>query len=106
RNQPDQGDHGHHDDKVRAEPVVLLASVKHHLERGDSYGKQSHAPIIDGGRGAANVWWVEDIIPHEKQSEDADRQINEENPPPGMIRSKPAAKHRSDDRRDNNADAP
>src|SRR6185437_9200181 len=106
RDQPDHRDHRHGNDEVRTEPVVLLAFVKDNLERGNADGKQTDAPIINPCCWTSNVWRIEDVPRDENQSNDADRQIDKEDPAPGIVRGQPSAEHGCDDGRNDDAYAP
>jgi hypothetical protein len=82
----------------RAEPVVLLAAVEHDLQRADAEAEQGEAEEIE------TVAVLAPRLAHEGQdpdeSEDADRQVDVEDPAPIVVEGEPAAERRPEDRPD------
>ena len=98
---------GECDDEAGTEPVVFLALVEHDLQGADGDDEQSEAPIIDAFASLANfseVGRVFDDAVGEIERQDADRNIEEEDPAPTVVVDDPAAhggaKHRRHDDRD------
>ena len=93
---------------MRTEPVVLLALVQQNLQGADAKRQQSDADVIEFDAGSfepAQVGRVFDEAKHQSQREHADRQIDEENPAPGIVEGDPPAQGRSDGGRHDGRDA-
>ena len=107
-NEADAGNDGKRKNEMRPEPVVLLPLVEHHLQRAHAEGEQSHADIVDlypRARRALHPGRVFDQAKNQKQRQDAHRQVDEENPAPGIVVRDPAAQGGPDRRRDDGGDA-
>ena len=96
----------HRDDQARVEPVLFLALVEHELERAGADGEQGQPPVINRDALALEIVRVVHPEPREKHRDDADRDVDVEHPPPGPVVRQPAAEHRPQNGRDDNAEAP
>ena len=108
RNQSDAGNDGERENEMRPEPVVLLPLVEHDLQGAHAEGEQTHADVVDlysRARGALHPGRIFDQAIDQKQCQDADRQVDEENPAPGVVVRDPAAQRGPDRRRDDRGDA-
>ena len=79
---------------MRPEPVVLLALVEQHLQRPDTQRQQSDANVIELDPGAAETFQIGRIFDEgidQKQCCHTDREIDEKNPPPGIVEGDPPA---------------
>ena len=94
------------DDGGRREPVVLLSLVEHDLQRADADDEHADAPVVDLLRFAPQVRRIEDEQLRHDDRRDADRQVDVEHPAPAVAVGQPAAEHRAEDRRDDDAEAP
>ena len=100
------GDYGQRRNPVRSEPVGLLPAVKHHLKRADTHRQHSDAPGIHLRRAAADVGRVEQEKLGHDDGSDADRDVDVEDPAPGIAVRKPAAEHWPEHGRDHDAEPP
>ena len=91
------------DDEVRAEPVVFLAFIEQHLQCADKDHQQAQSPVVDAfallaaGR---EVRWVFDEALGEEEREDADGDVQEEEPAPACAVDDPAADGGAEDGRE------
>ncbi len=93
-------------DLIAAEPVLALAGVEHHLQEAEAERQKSDAPQVDSAElGFAKVRWVDDEVADHQQRENPHRQIDVEDPAPGVVVGDPAAQRRPQDGRDDNAQA-
>ena len=90
----------------RRQPVFLLALVEHDLQGGDADRQQAQAAIVDAPRAAHEIRRVEDVRLRHHQREHADWNVDVEHPAPRVVVGEPAAEHRPEDRRDDDAEAP
>ena len=89
----DHGDAGV-DDEAGGEPVVFLTFVEHHLEGGDEDDEEAEAPVVDAFLLFADVGEVRRVFDEalgEVEGEDADGDVEEEEPAPGEVVGNPAA---------------
>ena len=100
----DNREHRFDDDLARAEPALVLAAIEHHLQRADAE-RQGQEAEPGEGLVAAGV-----ALGHEggeaEHGEDAERQIDEKHPAPGIVLSQPAAERRAHDRTEHHPHAP
>src|SRR6202795_1526591 len=90
----DDADDGHDDDEVGAEPIVALALIEDHLHGAETEGEEAEADVINAEASAfllLHVGGIADEHIGEQQRNDADGNIDEENPAPVEIVSNPAA---------------
>ena len=105
---PEECEDGERPDGGRAEPVVIFATVHHHLETAEADRDERKADIVDAARLALLLGLLPRRVLDEDQvdddGQDADRHVDEEDPAPREIVRDVAAErrseHRSDDRRD------
>ena len=88
----------------RLEPAELLAAVEHHLQRTDA--KRQAQEAEPGERHVAPRRCFAHEDPKACGGEDAERQIDEEHPPPRIRVREPAAERRTHDRTEHDAHAP
>ena len=101
-------DHGAGDDEVRAEPVFLLSLVKHDLESANGEGQQAEPDSVNASECLAHALEVGRIFNDaagENDRQNAHRNIEEEDPAPGVVVGDPAADGRSDGRSDDDGHA-
>ena len=100
---------GRRDDHARPEPVVALTFVEKDLERGEADAEQADADVVElqpvGQRLPDQVRRIEDHRRRQCEREDADRDVDEEDPAPGVVVGDPAAQRRPDHRRHDHAHA-
>ena len=90
-------------DFARREPIFLLTAIEHHLQRADRETERAEAePIELLARVARRLRQKGN---HSQQGNDADRQIDIEDPPPTVIFRQPAAENRAENRPDHDAHA-
>ena len=91
------------DDERRVEPVVLLPLVEHDLSAPRPTAISAEADVVDAARSFAlrgdEVRRIRDHRAAEQQRDDADRDVDEEDPAPGEVVGDEAAQRRSDRRR-------
>ncbi len=91
---------------ARAEPILALAGVEQNLQRSQAEGEQADAPEIDAGIALAlEVRRIVDEARHHHQREDADGNVEVEDPAPGVVVGDPAAEGGADDGRDDDAES-
>ena len=86
-------------DKAGGEPVILFALVEHdlHAAHGDRQQRQANVIHVAQLRGVSfNPRRIFDEPAHENECQDADRNVDKENPAPGEVVRNPAAEGRSD----------
>ena len=96
------------ENETRAEPVVLLPFIEHHLQGADAEREQGDSDVVNFQSRAREALYPRGIFDEAKdqeQRQNADRQIDEENPAPGVVIRDPSAEGRSDRRRDDCGDA-
>ena len=104
----DDGDDEEGDDEAGAEPVVFLSLVEHDLEGADGDDEQAEAPVVDAFFTLADfgeVGRVFDQAVGEDEGDDADRDIEEEDPTPGIVVDDPAADGGTEDGRGDDGDS-
>ena len=92
--QADGGDDRAGDDEAGAEPVVFLALVEHGLQRADGDDEQAQAPVIDALLALADFGQIRRVFDDavgEVERQDADRNVDEEDPAPTVVVDDPAA---------------
>src|SRR5882724_2919836 len=77
-------------DEVRAEPILLLAFIEHDLQGANADHQQTDAPIIDALRFFADVWRIEDEELGHGERDDADGDVDVEDPSPAVVVSDPS----------------
>ena len=94
----DRRDDAGDDDEVGVEPVRVVALVQHDLQRAhaDDQGDQAH--VVDA-RALGLLHLAAQLVGHHRAGEDADRQVDEEDPRPGIVLGDPATQDRPGDRR-------
>src|ERR1700689_2252525 len=86
---------------MRAEPIVLLSFIQHDLQSAYSQRQQRESDVIEFDATlleALQIWRGGPQRVGGKKSKKAHRQIDEENPAPGVTIGHPAAQSRSDRR--------
>ncbi len=86
------------------EPAELLAAIEHHLQCADAERQAQEAEPGKGHVAAGRRLRHEDGEPHGRQN--AERQIDEEHPPPRIGVGQPAAERRPHDRAEHHSHAP
>src|SRR6201999_3403386 len=84
-----------------AEPVLFLALVQREFEQTYTQCDRAETDEIHGRtpfHSRLNLWWVFDHTVREKERQQAERQIDEENPVPVVVVGKPATERRADGR--------
>ena len=103
----DGREHGQDHDEVRAEPVILLALVEHHLQAANADRQQADAPVVDAALyPVAKIRRIEDENFGEDQRDDADGDVDVEDPAPAVVVGEPSAGDRAEHRRDHDAERP
>ena len=109
RNQADRRDRYQRDDEVRTEPIVFLALVEQNLKRSDRRAPEARCRCSRRERRrpwrALEIRRILDHPHHQKQGQHADRQIDVEDPAPGVVVGDPAAQRGTDGRRHDRGDA-
>src|SRR5215472_16303765 len=104
-----QAHHSHNEkgyDESRSEPIVLLAFVKHRLQRADTNGEQANADVVEAlncHRTALRPRWILNQSIKQKQGQNSHRHIDKEDPAPGVVVGDPAPQSRAN-RRSNYSD--
>ena len=108
----DSGGDAEKDDKMRAKPVVSLPFVEDNLQAAKPDRDKRESNEVDIERllypllaGAFDVRRVVYKQVAEKQRQQADGNVDEENPPPGVVVRNPPAESWAHRGRDNNRDA-
>src|SRR5271165_2811826 len=103
---------GEEDDERGAEPIILLALVKHDLQRAQERRDEQEADQVERRRPSARLDAVSPRFrsfrnEHIGQNEQnhSDRSVDQEAPMPGVVVAEIAAEHRSHDGRDDDGDA-
>src|SRR6185437_16303039 len=98
RKLPDQKEHKadnaqneQQQDKVRSEPVFLLALVQHYLKAADAERKKTNAPVVNAAFAALDVRRILDEQGDHRDRRDAHRNVDVEQPAPAIAVSDPAA---------------
>ena len=100
-------EHRQRDDEVRAEPVVLLSLVEHDLQAADADDQQADAPVVDASLLAMpQIRRIEDENLRQDDRDDADGNVDVEDPAPTVIVGEPAAGDRTEHGRDHDAERP
>ena len=113
---PDEGHEGDHSeddepgDGGRVEPVESLALVQRDLEGADARHEEGEADAVERAGGpAAGLRALRRVLQEgaaERQRDRAERQVQVEDPPPGVVVGDPAAHRRPHDGRDHDAETP
>ena len=82
-----------------------LSGVEENLQGADTQGKESDAPEIDFALAALYVARIEDEAVHQDERQDADREIEVEDPAPAVVVGDPSTERGAEDGREQNADA-
>lgn len=106
RDQADHRRHAERGDQIRGEPIILLPLVEQNLERADAERQEPQTPAVNFFLRTSQVRRVADVELDHQESQQANRHVDVEDPAPGRVVRKPTAHHRSDDRRDDNPQAP
>ncbi len=95
----DDREHGQDHDEVRAEPVVLLALVEHDLQAANADRQQADAPVVDAALcSVAKIRRIEDEHFGQDERDDADGDVDVEDPAPAVVVGEPAAGDRPEHR--------
>ena len=95
-------------DEVRAEPILALPLVEHHLQKAEAHAQQPQTDVINpqAAQAFANqVGRVEDQERGHQDGEGAHGNVDEEDPSPGVVVGNPAAQRGADDGRHDHAHA-
>ena len=92
-------------DQAGMEPVVLLAQVQHHLHRRDPDHQQRQSQLVNGQLVDDAFAFAVDR-PRRQRRDDADRDVDVEDPRPVDVVGDPAAQQRTHHRRDQGGDCP
>ena len=93
-------------DFARAEPVLALSGIEEDLQRSEAEGEQADTPEIHVGIALAlDVRRIVDVARHHHEREDAHRDVEVEDPSPGVVVGDPAAEGGADDGRDDDAES-
>ena len=89
RDESDDTDHGEEGDEVRGEPVIFLAFIHDELERAEGEAEQAEAKEIELDAALLrfrdlllDVWRIFDDARREEKRDDADGDVEEEDPAP------------------------
>ena len=103
----DDRQHREGHDEVRAEPVILLPFVEHDLQAADADDQQADSPVVDASFFAMpQVGRIPDENLRQDDGDDADGNIDVEDPAPAVIVGEPAAGDRTQHGRDHDAQRP
>ena len=97
--QRDQGQHEGHGDVAIAKPVLFLTLIEDEFQAANADCHQAQPDSIDGVGFRSFLHQVRRILHHvvaEQQGNDADRQVDEEDPMPIEVVGDPAAQRRTD----------
>src|ERR1700691_3543239 len=97
----DYADDGHDDDEVGTEPIVALAFIQDHLHGAQAEGEQAQADVVNAEASAfllLHVRRIADKHVGKNQRNDADGNIDEENPAPIEIVCDPSDERGTDRR--------
>ena len=106
RYQRDDADDGERRDEGRFEPVFLLSFVEHDLQRADAHDQHPHPPVVHPPRLGAEIRRIEDVELRHHDRRDAHRDVDVEDPAPAVVVRQPPAEHRTENRRDDDAERP
>src|ERR1700693_6123137 len=90
---------GEEADEVGGEPIVLLAFIEHDLHAAHGDGEEAQAKEVHVFEELAvglDPWWIFDEACDEEECQEADGNVDEEDPAPGEVVGDPAAKSRAD----------
>ena len=93
-----------HRDESRLPPVVALTALEHPLQRADAERQQDYSWIVDRV-GPLLVLSVVHVGDGENRRDDAERNVDVEDPRPVVVVRDPAAERRAECRADHDADA-
>src|ERR1700759_3825946 len=102
KGQRDRADDRDAENKIRAEPIVLLTFFEHRLETAQAAGEKSNACPIDLAAPQDLVFIEWEKNQRRDDRENSDRQVDEENPPPAPRIGEVAAEDRTDGRSSDN----
>src|SRR5437868_10142052 len=83
-----QRNYGQGEDEVGFKPIVALALVEHNLQSSQAERNKTESDVVDSGfaqLAALEVRRILDETGSQQQRENSHRNINEENPAPGVI---------------------
>ena len=100
------GKHTQRADEIGAEPVVFLPLVQHDLQAGNAERQVSHSPKIDLRGRALDVGRIKDKNASQKNCENANRDIDIEDPAPAITVSKPSSQDGTKHWRNHDAQPP
>ena len=86
-------------DEARGEPVILFALVEHdlHAAHGDGEEREAHVVHVFQLRGIGlDPWRIFDEARNKDEGENADGNVDEEDPAPGVVVGDPAAEGGAD----------
>ena len=104
----DSAEDGDGGDGGIAEPVLFLTFVEEEFEASDAGGDEAQTEEVDGRFDAGaglDVGWIFDHAVGEPEGEDADGDVDEEDPVPVEVVGDPAAEGGADGRRDDDGHA-
>ena len=97
---------GEDHDEMRTEPVLLLAFIQHDLQRPHTNYEQADSPVVDAGTLSPQVRWVVDECLRQQNSQNADWNIDVEDPAPTVVIGEPTAEDGPEHRRDHDSKCP
>ena len=104
RDERDDGNHRERANEIGVEPIFILSFVQNGLQRAQPNRQDEKAKGINASRfGVADVFRVKDELFDHPQGNQAARDVDVENPAPGIIFGEPAAHDRSHHGRQDNA---
>ena len=86
----DGRDDGERRHESRVEPIIALATLQHPLQRADAEREQQNALVVDG-LGAFLVLGVMDVDDGHDRGENAERDVDVEDPRPVVVVDDPSA---------------
>src|ERR1700677_4760031 len=101
-------DHEESGYRMTAEPIVALAAIQDHFQATEAECNQPYSNMVDTQfTGAARGLylfderrWILDHAARQDQRDDADRNVDEEDPAPREVVGDPSAERRTNRRRD------
>src|SRR5580698_6525211 len=79
---------------MRSEPVILLSLVENDLQGTHAQGQKGKSDVVEAGEPSLKtgyVWWIFDQLIDEQECHNANRNIDVENPTPGVVIRDPAS---------------
>src|ERR1700686_8493 len=101
-------DHRQYHDEIGFEPVVALTFIQYHLQCAESESNETETDVVNVGftqLAALEVWRILNKPLGQQERNDADRNVDEENPAPTEVVRDPTSKRGTDCRSHHPCDA-